>query len=219
MTQTAENNNRKTLIVGIGVVLLLVVAIAVAAARGVDETPVAEKPAEAPLESPSASATPPAAIPGTGSAPATGTAVAGNAKPGSTGKPGTPGDNPAAPKAPAAAGSQLTTLTVPPDKTIGMIVVPDGFTSGTYEITFKPYGWGPAGQQGGRLVAQIATAKAVDEGAKSLKKEFEGRNATLWCAGPVADDIDLGGQYKGVMVVRPQGDVGVLYLTKITPSK
>lgn len=219
MSQTAEDTTRRTLIVAIGVALLLVAAIAIAAARGASPEPVAASTSEAPAApKPSDDATrSDASVAGT--APVTAQQGSKPAVPGKKNAKPAPGKGKAEPVAPAKVGSALTTLTAPPEKTIGMIVVPKGFSGGKYSITFKPFGWGPAGPDGGRLVAQIVSATASDSGAKSLDKDFGGRNATLWCGPEIAKAIKLGGSYAGTMMVRPQGDVGVLYLTEAKASK
>ena len=93
-----------------------------------------------------------------------------------------------------------------------MLVVPKGFTSASFGVVFQPYGWGPGGQRSGRLLAKIVTSKPTNTSARALNKDFAGRNVAIWCAPPISAAIAVGGTYQGVMVVRPQGDVGVLYL-------
>ena len=95
-----------------------------------------------------------------------------------------------------------------------MLVVPKGFTPASYAVVFEPYGWGPGGQRGGRLVARIVSSKAANASATTLAKEFAGRNVMVWCAPKVAAAISGGGRYQGMLEVRPQGDVGVLYLAQ-----
>lgn len=119
---------------------------------------------------------------------------------------------PAPPGAVAVVGSKLVQIDAPPERTIGMLVVPKGFTPATSTIVFEPYGWGPGGQQGGRLLAKIVTSTATNASATALKKDFAGRNVTMWASPQVVTGLTVGGTYQGVMQVRPQGDVGVLYL-------
>lgn len=220
MTDPVPATSRTTISVAVSVTLMLAVAIGVAMARNADTPPSAEKPGaavEAPAQGGDGTGTPAPSVDGTVSAVPGIDAVGGDA-PAPDGKT-LPKPNPSAPKQPARDGSRLTTLPAPPERTIGMIVVPDDFRVATYEVTLKPFGWGPGGQKGGRLVASIVTATPADDGAKALAKEFKGRNATLWCQGPVAEAIELGGTYAGIMEVRKQGDVGVLYLTEVKAAK
>lgn len=119
---------------------------------------------------------------------------------------------PAAPNTVAAAGSKLVELQAPPERTVGMLVVPKGFTAASYNVVFQPYGWGPGGAESGRLLVKVTSSKPANESATKLDKDFAGRNVTLWATPQAAAVITLGGTYQGVMQVRPQGDVGVLYL-------
>jgi len=144
----------------------------------------------------------------TASAPSTSAAE----KPGATRKPTSSGVAPGTPGTPAAPGDKLVEIPAPPEKTIGMLVVPKGFTSATYGVVLQPFGWGPGGQTAGRLVAKIVSATPTNDSAKSLGKDFAGRNVSLWIAPPAAKVMVIGGTYQGVMEVKPQGDVGVLYL-------
>jgi len=100
-----------------------------------------------------------------------------------------------------------------------MVVVPKGFSAAQYEIAFEPYGWGPAGAADGRIVVRITTSKPLDAGAKALDRDFADKNALLFLGPEDARAISTGGTYKGVLSVRPQGDVGLLYLTKVSPAK
>lgn len=148
-------------------------------------------------------------------------------KPGSgssaaSGGAGSPGPRTIAPRPtePAKTGSKVTTISAPPEGTVGMLVVPAEFTTARYSITFRPYGWGPGGAQGGRLVIRIDSSKPLDAAAKALAKEFAGRNAVVWVQGPVAKTVVLGGTYTGTMAIRKaQGDVGALYLLEAAPKK
>jgi hypothetical protein len=124
------------------------------------------------------------------------------------------------PEAPVTPGTKVPTLTAPPDATIGMLVVTEGFKTATYRISFRPYGWGPGGAQGGRLVVRIDSSVAADAGAKAFDKDFSGRNAVVWVQGGTAQSMTVGGSFAGKMTVRrTQGDVGVLYLSDVSALK
>ncbi len=221
-SKAADKAGKTTLFVGVACIVLLIAATAFAIVR--DDQKPADKTAQSTSGKPAPSkptTSAPGSVTPTGAAVAAGGAVPPSKQGRKPGKPGSqsPTTRPGAPSAPAKQGSSLTTLTAPPEKTIGMIVVPKGFKGGTYAIEFEPYGWGPSGPAGGRLIAKILKSSAQDAGAKSLDKDFANRNATLWCAPDLAKTIKLGGKYTGTMDVRPQGDVGVLFLVKAEPAK
>ena len=119
-------------------------------------------------------------------------------------------------KLPAGDGVPLTDLAAPPERTVSMLVVSKGFTSATYTVVFRPYGWGGGGRAGGRLVVRVVSSQPTGGGAKTLDAGLAGRNASVWCTPEVASAVAKGGTYRGVVEVRPQGDVGTLYLTDAT---
>ncbi len=220
MAQDTDTSARNTLIAAIAVSVLLVASIAVAAVRGPADEPVGQATGESTMtgEQSGATGTPDNGTPGEPGD----TSGGGQTAPGTTqdptddeGKNLPSGNRAGAPTAPAPEGSRLTTLPAPPLKTIGLIKLPDNFKGATYAITFEPYGWGPSGVQGGRLVARIKTSKAADDGAKALNRDFTDRNATLWCTPEVARIVKIGGEYQAKLVVRPQGDAGVLYIENV----
>lgn len=198
-TGVAADETRRTLVAALVVGVLLAGAVAYAALTKGAESPTPAATSDTTATAPSAAETTAASVV---SRPASGT-------PGSLPASVTP---PGAPTAVAAPGSELTSLTAPPSRTIGMFAVPKGFTSARYAIVFKPFGWGPSGPGTGRLIAQIVSAKPLDEAAKSLAHDLAGRNATLWVDAKGLKVVCLGGTYSGTLVVRGQGDVGVLYL-------
>ena len=112
-----------------------------------------------------------------------------------------------------ARGVPLGAAQGPPSRTLTMIVVPKGFTEATYAVMLQPYGWGPGGQAGGRLLAKITAAKPTNDSAIALKTAFAGRNVSAWCSPAAAAVLNTGGIYRCMMQVRPQGDVGVLYIS------
>lgn len=115
---------------------------------------------------------------------------------------------------PVANGQPLMELAAPPAKTVAMLVVPKGFEPGTFDIVFQPYGWGPGGADGGRILVKISSSKPTNPSARALDKDFEGRNVAVWCSPADAKVLVKGGTYTGVLTVRPQGDVSSLYLSK-----
>lgn len=204
--------SRRTLYVAIAVTVLLAVSIAVAAAR-----PDANEPAKV-TESPSPAKETSASAP-TSAAPDSSNAVTSSKQPSPPGtKPGTspsPQTQTSKPVEPVKNGSKLTQLKSPPERTIGMIVIPDDFKSARFAVTFTPFGWGPSGAAGGRLIAKITESEALDVGAKALNRDFTDRNATLWCSKTIADKVKVGGTYSGVLEVRRSGDTGTLFIVDI----
>jgi hypothetical protein len=206
----SASTKRGWIIGGIVLAVLLVAAIGWALWPKPKPVDTAAKPAaatpSAPVSAVTSSTLSTAAVPG--SALSTSAAE----KPGATKRPTSPGAAPGTPGTPAAPGDKLVEIAAPPEKTIGMLVVPKGFTPATYGVVLQPFGWGPGGQAAGRLVAKIVSATPTNDSAKSLGKDFAGRNVSLWIAPPAAKVMVIGGTYQGVMEVKPQGDVGVLYL-------
>ncbi len=119
----------------------------------------------------------------------------------------------------ATEGQPLSELSAPPAKTVAMLVVPKGFKAAAFDIVFQPYGWGPGGVDGGRILVRIDSSRPADAGAKALEKDFMGRNAAVWCSPADAKILADGGTYSGVLTVRPQGNVGSLYLSQVKPDK
>lgn len=120
---------------------------------------------------------------------------------------------------PAVAGQPLAELSAPPVQTVAMLVVPKGFRDATFGIVFQPFGWGPGGADGGRLLVKISSSEPTNASGKSLGKDFKARNASVWVSPPDARILVKGGTYTGVLTVRPQGDVGSLYLSKVRSVK
>ncbi|MDZ4063397.1 MAG: hypothetical protein U1E22_01905 [Coriobacteriia bacterium] len=115
-------------------------------------------------------------------------------------------------------GSELTTLTAPPPKTLGLLKLPEGFESAVFEMTFSPYGWGPGGPTSGHLVAKIE--KSVGRSGQTDEfRDMTGVNASLWTSPMAAEVIEAGGTYVGTVEVRARGDVGALFLTDVKPGK
>lgn len=119
----------------------------------------------------------------------------------------------------AAAGQPLSELSGPPPQAVAMLVVPKDFTPATFGIVFQPYGWGPGGPEGGRLLVKINSSNPTNASAKALDKDFEGHNASLWCSPQDTKALAEGGTFTGVLTVVPQGDVGQLHVSDVKPAK
>lgn len=140
---------------------------------------------------------------------------------GSTAKASTPAtrvvdaDDAAAPNAPLAAGAKLPSIDVAPAKTVAMIE-PKAASAGTYVVTFRPYGSGPAGTVQ-RLVIRIDSSHP----ASAVKKRFDfvRRNALVQLTPEAAATIKAGGKYTGTLELRPQNGLLVLWLDDVVASK
>ncbi|HSV92291.1 MAG TPA: hypothetical protein VLH81_04410 [Desulfobacterales bacterium] len=84
-------------------------------------------------------------------------------------------------------------------------------------VTFEPYGWGPGGQEGGRLVIRII--EAVPGAGTEGITDPTGRNALVHVAQPSADAVTGGGRYEARLAVREvEPGRGELYLEEIRPA-
>lgn len=221
VAETTEHSRKMRLgwqvLAGVVAVALLVTGIAYALLRS-DVDP--ESGPAAPVATaivPSRTGT---GTPGTDSSPtasAVGTATSGTEPTGSSSATGT--RSAARSETPAKPGAKLIELKAPPSRTVAMLVVPKGFTAATYAIKFQPFGWGPGGSEGGRLLIRIVSSKPTNASATQLDKDFAGRNAAVWCSPQVAASLSKGGTYTGTLQVRPQADVGTLYLLSAAPAK
>ncbi len=105
------------------------------------------------------------------------------------------------PTEPAAGGSQLTTITQPPEATLAMIEPTQLAADARYDIVFSPFGFGPP--QSGRpsLVVRVTEATAANESAQAM--DFTGRNVLAEVSSG-EDAITLGGTYSAVLTFRDQ---------------
>jgi hypothetical protein len=115
------------------------------------------------------------------------------------------------PTEPARAGAALETLQAAPEKTITLLSLPEGVSSASYAVTFQPFGWGPGGEGGGRLVVRILEAEPVGEAPPDVP-DLAGSNVSLYADQKMAGVVTGGGTYSGVVAVRSQADVGILVL-------
>jgi hypothetical protein len=144
----------------------------------------------------------------------------GSSAPGTT--PGASGSTPppsaAVPSGTAQRGAQLTEVRTPPDRTLSAISVPAGFISATFAVTFEPYGLGPQGPSGSRIVIFIVSAEP-DAGASELS-DLSGRNAIVYLAPDAAGAVTVGGRYEGYISVRVETEGrGELHLAEVKPAR
>jgi hypothetical protein len=105
-----------------------------------------------------------------------------------------------------------------PEQTLTALKLPDGFTAGAYAVTFEPYGWGPEGESGKRLVILIVQAEP-DAGASGLP-DITGKNAIVYVGSQAAGVVKAGGRYTGTLSVRPDSEGrGEFHLVTAEPSK
>jgi len=117
-----------------------------------------------------------------------------------------------------AKGVELAPVKSPPDKTLAAIKVPDDFSSGSYAITFEPYGWGPGGPESGRVVIRIVEA-TPDDKTEALV-DISGRNAIVSADGHSIDALKTGGRYEATLLVRStEPERGELYISEVRPAK
>lgn len=214
MADGSDAEYRKTLVVGIAVVLFLVACVAVAATRAPAEpssSAAAGRSQEQPAADKDSTST---ALPSVSFA---------TSQPPAGVKPGT---RPVRirtkskvkaipPELLAAQGSRLTTISSAPPQTMGFVALPEGFDGARFQVTFRPYGWSPAGPGSNRLVVRISSATPADEGSRALGKDLADRNTILTCSPTSADSIRTATEYSGVIEIQQRGDVGFLYLTEV----
>jgi len=195
--------------VAVGAIAVVVIVAGAAYAllgRGETRRQPAEKPAATAPAPPQQSTT------DASGSPVASRTVAGTSTPAPGGAPVDPTTKPI--QRPAADGTPLAELAAPPVQTVALLVVPKGFKPATFRIVFQPYGWGPGGADGGRILIRIDSSQPTNASARALGKDFKGRNAAVWCAPADAKVLVRGGTYTGVLTVRPQGDVGSLYVSR-----
>lgn len=133
-----------------------------------------------------------------------------------------PGSDDAAPQPrpvePPADGTQLTTITTPPDATVAMLNVPDDFEEATFRVAFRPYGPAMAGPTGPGMVIHVTDMKPLD-GQTDDVRDLTGRNAVCGAPPSILDSIELGGTYIGILEVRAMGDVGALTLREVKAAE
>jgi len=105
--------------------------------------------------------------------------------------------------APAPEGETLVSITAPPSETLAMVDAAKLKADALYEITFSPFGYGPA-QGGGSLVIRVSEAAPVNPSAEAF--DFTGRNV-LASVVPGGVDVADGGTYTATLAFRPSGDM------------
>lgn len=129
------------------------------------------------------------------------------------------GAAPGAPRDPAADGSELATLSAPPARTLAAVSIPEGFTTGEFEIRFEPYGFAPSAGEQRRVVVRIESSTPSDDGGVRLAKDFAGVNALVEYAPTQVPLMRLGGTYQGRMRVVERQGAGTLVLLTATPVR
>lgn len=107
------------------------------------------------------------------------------------------------PVAVALEGVALTPLSGPPEGTMAMLETSTVSADATYEVTFRPYGYGP-GQPGSSAVIRIE--QATPQNASAERFNMSGRNVLVTLVG-AETEIAEGGLYAGILGFRPQGSL------------
>ncbi len=116
----------------------------------------------------------------------------------------------------AEAGSVLTTITQPPDKTLSMLNKDTATAGSTYQVTFSVYGFGP--NTASVQTAVVLVSKSVAEGEPAKPFEFTGRNVLVRLDPTAAAALTRGGTYSGVITLRLTGDTLVPWLGDVGPG-
>lgn len=116
----------------------------------------------------------------------------------------------AAPTAPVADKAKLPEVDTAPERTLAMIE-PKAASAGEYDIEFRPYGTGPVQASATTLVVRIESAMP----RASVKKPFKltSRNALVNVGPGASGVVKAGGEYRGVLELRPNDGLLVLWLT------
>jgi len=107
-------------------------------------------------------------------------------------------------------GSELTTVTQPPAKTLSMLSTDTASAGSTYRVTFSVYGFGP--NTGSVKTAVILVSKSVVEGEPAKPFDFNGRNVLVRLDPSAAGALTRGGTYSGIITLRQSGDTLVPWL-------
>lgn len=195
-------SGRKWLI-GAAVAALAVLVIGAIATRGGDD---ASRP-----ESPEATSREGTAPAGAGSSAGTGSADA-------TGKAGSGSVVATVPPAigsrdggTAADRAELVTVTAVPPATLAVISGDAAADGDRFQVSFRPYGWGPMRSGGRALVIRLDTTSRSPQNSSNL--EFEpGQNVLVTVPGPVSHRLEGGGRYTGMIVLRNSSGALALHL-------
>jgi len=114
------------------------------------------------------------------------------------------------PTAPAQAGAQLTTVTVPPARTVVMLSADSFSADALYNVSFRPFGPAVAGRPG--YVVRIDNSKALNAAAQ--KRDFAGR--TLFASVETTGaGITLGGAYRAELAFEQDGESITMVLRSV----
>lgn len=218
-TPTNDDGGRMAAISGarkwlwIGLAALAVVALVVAAVltAGEGDGPTAPGTTETTSTAGSQSVA-------TSHAPAPGSPAAAAASAAAVTSSGAGATRPAAPPTkPVDEGAELATVTTPPSRTLAMVERDTATANSTYDVVFQVYGFGPGGGSMASLVVSISSSKPSPGTEKPM--DLNKRNALCRMSASEAEAVTLGGTYKGVITLKPSGDVLVLWLSDVTVQK
>jgi len=114
------------------------------------------------------------------------------------------------PTAPAQAGARLTTVTVPPARTVVMLSADSFSADALYNVSFRPFGPAVAGRPG--YVVRIDNSKALNAAAQ--KRDFAGR--TLFASVETTGaGITLGGAYRAELAFEQDGESITMVLRSV----
>lgn len=116
------------------------------------------------------------------------------------------------PGQPAAPGSALAAVTVPPQRTVSMIDSDMATSESRYDVAFDVYGFGPPGGAGS-LVILVRTSSPVRTVEQPY--DFTGRNVLVRLAPAGGPTVTVGGRYRGVIALKPNGSVLVPVLSDV----
>lgn len=201
---TSLSVNRRWLVVALAA--LAVVALVAAALLTADEP---DSPGASPTGETTLTVAESSGEESSPTAPGSSPVVTGNDAKGST-----PTSQPAvAPTKPVDEGAQLATVTTPPTHTLAMIERDRATANSTYSVVFKVYGFGPYGGATSSLVVLVSTSQPAPGMAEPY--DFSGRNVLCRLGAEEAKEVTLGGTYKGVITLKPSGDVLVPWLSDV----
>lgn len=117
---------------------------------------------------------------------------------------------------PAAPGAKLVTITVPPAQTLAMISAKNASADSTYSVTFRPYGTGPA-RAGSPSIIIVVDSSRPGAGVEK-PYDFTGRNVLVAAPPDVSKTVSKGGRYRGVIVLKLEGDLLIPLLRDASPE-
>lgn len=111
-------------------------------------------------------------------------------------------------------GAKLATVTVPPAETIAVISSGAASDGEQFAVAFRPYGWGPTRPAGRALVVMLTAVQSAGGAGSDLKLE-PGTNMMAIVSPVTARSVNVGGVYRGVLILRANGGELVPYLEQV----